>query len=140
MSFVWTPALAVGVDAIDTQHQELFHRVNALLVAIGGQRQEREVLGTLAFLGDYVVRHFEDEERLMRETGYPALPVQLAEHQQLTTAFTRLRTKFARHGIDSVLAKDVESELCDWLVRHVQRTDRALGEWLSARGLAQPAH
>ena len=139
MSFVWTPALAVGVEPIDTQHQELFHRLNALLTAIAGQWRDREVLGTLAFLGDYVVRHFEDEERLMREAGYPALPVQLAEHQQFTTAFARLRSRFARHGIDGAFAKDVESGLCDWLVRHVQRSDRALGEWLSTRSAAQPA-
>jgi hemerythrin len=134
MSLVWTRDLSVGVESIDVQHQELFRRLNALLVAIGDQRQEQEVLVTLAFLGDYVVSHLADEEQLMREIGYPELPVHLAEHGQLSGAFGRLSTRFARHGIDAVLAKDVESELCDWLVRHVQRTDRALGEWLSRRG------
>ena len=137
MTFLWTPELSVGVASIDAQHQELFQRVNALLVAVGGERQESEILATLAFLGDYVVTHFEDEERLMRETGYPAFPIQRAEHEQFTGTFRQLRAKFARHGIDAILAQDVRRDVCDWLVRHVQRTDRALGEWLSARGIAE---
>jgi hemerythrin len=133
MSFAWTPDLAIGVDPIDVQHRELFLRVNSLLEAVGGQRQEREVLEALAFLGSYVVTHLEDEERLMRETGYPGLSDQLVEHGHFINAFGRLRTKFARHGIDAVLAKDVEGELCNWLVRHLQGTDRAFGDWLNGR-------
>jgi hemerythrin len=133
MSFVWTPDLSVGVESIDMQHQELFLRVNSLLLAVGGRRQEPEILGTLAFLGDYVVSHFEDEERLMRKTSYPQLPAHAAEHGQLSKTFGRLRTKFARHGIDALLATDVEGELCAWLVHHVQGTDRELGKWLSER-------
>lgn len=137
MNFLWTPELSVGVASIDAQHQELFQRVNALLVAVGGERQESEILATLAFLGDYVVTHFEDEERLMRETGYPGLAAQRAEHEHFTGAFRQLRAMFARRGIDALLARDVERGVCDWLVRHVQGTDRALGEWLSARGMAE---
>jgi hemerythrin len=133
MRFVWTPALSVGVESIDVQHQELFQQVNALLVALGGQRQDEEILGTLAFLAAYVVRHFEDEERLMRETSYPRLPAHVAEHAQFAKTFGVLRARFARHGIDAVFASDVEAELCHWLVQHVQGTDRALGEWLSGR-------
>jgi hemerythrin len=137
MSFVWTPDLSVGVESIDIQHQELFLRVNALLAVVKNGPQEQEVLQMLAFLGDYIVRHFEDEEQLMQKTGYPGLARQLAEHQQLMAAFKRLRTKFARHGIDAMLAKDVEGEVCDWLVRHVQVTDRALGEWIAGGNRAE---
>ena len=136
MTFAWTPDLSVGIAAIDTQHQELFQRANALLVAVGGRRQEHEVLATLAFLGDYIVTHFDDEERLMRAAAYPGLPVQRAEHEQFAGAFRQLRTKFARHGIDALLAQDIQTEVCDWLVRHVQGTDRELGAWLSARKTA----
>lgn len=138
MSFVWTPALSVGVTTIDRQHQELFQRLNALLVAMGGQKEEGEVLATLGFVGEYVVTHFEDEERVMREESYPGLAYHLAEHGRFVDTFQRLRTRFARHGIDARLGKDVEVELCDWLVQHVQGTDRALGQWLSAAGAPQP--
>jgi hemerythrin len=135
MTFVWTSDLSVGVDAIDLQHQELFLRTNSLLVAIGDRRAEGEILTTLAFLGDYVVSHFEDEERLMQAAGYPGLAEHVAEHGRLTKAFDRLRRKFALGGIDELLVEDVERELCAWLVHHVQGTDRALGGWvLRGRG------
>ncbi len=139
MSFVWTPALSVGVDSIDAQHRELFGRVNALLVAVGGNHEEQEILRTLAFLGTYVVGHFGDEELLMRETRYPGLALHLSLHAQLDEEFSSLRTRFSRRGLDARFARDVRAKVCGWLVEHVQGTDRALGEWLSARGLSQHA-
>jgi len=139
MSFVWTPALAVGIDSIDAQHRELFPRVNALLEAVGGNREEQEILRTLAFLGNYVVGHFGDEELLMRETRYPGLALHLSLHAQFDEEFSSLRTTFSRCGLDATFARKVRTKVCDWLVQHVQGTDRALGEWLSARGLAPHA-
>ncbi len=138
MSFAWTPALSVGVATIDRQHQELFQRVNALLVAVGGQREDNEVLSTLGFLGEYIVTHFEDEERVMQERAYPGFAFHLGEHRRLVGTFERLRQKFARHGVDRLLTEEVEAELCDWLVQHVQGTDRALGQWLSQREPSPP--
>lgn len=139
MSFVWTPALSVGVDSIDAQHRELFRRVNALLVAVGGDREEQEILRTLAFLGNYVVGHFGDEELLMRETMYPGIALHLSLHARFDETFSSLRARFARQGMEATFATEVRTEVCDWLVQHVQGTDRALGEWLAARGLAQHA-
>lgn len=44
MSVVWTEeAYGTGVAEIDAQHQTLFDRVNALLLACEGDRPEREI-------------------------------------------------------------------------------------------------
>ncbi|MEW8385035.1 MAG: bacteriohemerythrin, partial [Candidatus Thiodiazotropha taylori] len=70
------------VDVCDTQHKELFNRVNALNDAVStGARQE--IGTTLDNLIDYVVVHFETEERLMEERGYKGLDAHKEEHKQL---------------------------------------------------------
>ncbi len=137
MSFVWTPTLSVGIDSIDAQHEELFRRVSALMVVAGRTREEGEVLRTLAFLGEYIVTHFGEEELLMREAGYPGLAVQVVQHARFTETFGRLRARFARHGLDAAFAAEVRSEVCDWLVQHIEGSDRAMGEWLAGRGLGR---
>jgi hemerythrin len=135
-TFAWTPELAVGVEAIDAQHRELFARVDALLRAAREGRGPVEALHVLGFLGEYVVEHFALEEALMREGAYPGLAAHRAEHAALERRFAALRTSFARAGADDALAESIEAELCGWLVRHVAGTDRALGAWCAARPAA----
>ena len=137
--FAWTPDLSVGVEAIDAQHRELFDRVSALLSAVASRREADEVFRTLAFLGDYVIAHFEDEERLMQVEGYPDLPQQLAEHAHFHARFNQLCRKFARAGVDATLSVDLRHVVCDWLVHHVRGSDAALGRWLNAREAALEA-
>jgi len=131
MTFTWTPALSVGVPSIDAQHQELFRRTQCLLLAVGDGVGGREVLRTLAFLGDYVATHFDEEEAAMHASGYPDLAPHAAEHLQFRQSFGRLRDLFAGGGLSAGLVQDVEREVCRWLEQHLQRTDRAMGQWLS---------
>ncbi|MHB9035807.1 MAG: hemerythrin domain-containing protein, partial [Armatimonadota bacterium] len=59
MAVQWTPDLAVGVREIDDQHRELFKRVNDLLEAMSKGKGRDEIAKVVAFLGNYVVTHFE---------------------------------------------------------------------------------
>jgi hemerythrin len=133
MSFTWTPDLAVGVERIDEQHRELFRRVAALAVASRAGAGAAAAYGTLAFLGDYVVAHFADEEALMREVGYPDLAAHATEHAGFLATFQHLRLAFARGGADGELAAEVERELCAWIRQHVTGSDRCIGEHVRAR-------
>lgn len=134
MAFAWTPELAVGVEQIDEQHRELFRRAGALFVASRDGSGPLAVVRTLAFLGEYVVAHFADEEALMRDVGYPDLAAHAAEHAGFLARFQRLRAGFARGGADADLADDVEREVSAWLRQHVSGSDRSIGEHVRARG------
>jgi len=70
MSIKWTPALAVGVSAIDQQHKELFDHVAKLIDAMKNS-DAAEVGRLMDFLGAYVVEHFRMEEGLMQRYAYP---------------------------------------------------------------------
>lgn len=137
MGMSWTPKLAVGVQSIDTQHQELFVRVNALLDALASQKGEGEVRKVVAFLGDYVVSHFAGEERLMQQHGYPDYAAHKKIHDAFVAEFVKLRSDLEKQGASASLAVQLNRKLGDWLLDHIGRTDRALGAFLQKKGAAR---
>jgi hemerythrin len=129
----WTPALAVGVEPIDAQHQELFRRAEQLIAALrAGDRGE--VVPVLAYLEDYAVHHFAMEERLMREVGYPGLAEHVAAHEGFRAEYVEMARRFARTGPTAYVALTVHNWLSDWLRKHLGGLDLELGKFLAARG------
>jgi hemerythrin len=128
----WTPALAVGDRDIDDQHRELFRRAARLVAALrGGDRGE--VSPTLAYLDAYVVHHFEGEERLMRELGYPGLAVHAAAHGAFREEFGAMARDFEARGPTALVAVTLHNWLSGWLREHLGGVDLELGRFLSRR-------
>lgn len=131
-SLQWTPALAVGVAEIDAQHRELFRRAERLITTLrAGDRGE--VLPLLAYLDEYVVHHFEAEERLMKEVGYPGREAHAAVHQAFRADFAALVRDFRRTGPTALVALTVHNWLSDWLRMHLCGVDLELGRFVAAR-------
>jgi len=128
MSLVkWTPSLAVGVEAIDTQHQELFRRIEVVIEALQTGRDAGEVRGLLTFLEEYVQYHFQAEEAEMVRTLYPGFAQHRGEHQEFIRDLNLLLAEYARNGQSAHFAVRVNNRVGIWLVNHVMRSDRALG-------------
>jgi hemerythrin len=73
MALEWTENLSVGVELIDTQHRELIHRFSSLIDACQEHRAKDKITELLAFLDDYVVFHFGEEQQLMALYGLKAI-------------------------------------------------------------------
>jgi len=128
----WTPTLAVGIAEIDEQHQELFRRAERLISALrAGDRGE--VLPLLAYLDEYVVHHFEVEERVMREARYPGLEAHAAAHAAFRKDFAAMVRDFRRTGPTALVALTIHNWLSDWLRQHLGEMDRELGGFLASR-------
>ncbi len=128
----WTPALAVGVAAVDAQHQELFRRAERLIVALrGGDRTEVEPL--IGYLSDYVISHFQAEDRLMRESAYPQLEEHNREHARFRRRFAELFAGYQKKGPTALVAMTLHNWVQDWLRNHIAGMDQELGRWLSDR-------
>ncbi|MCG2807978.1 MAG: hemerythrin domain-containing protein, partial [Coriobacteriia bacterium] len=80
--FEWSADLETGQADIDDQHRHLFELANKLQDAALAADQDAEdtVEDTIYELTDYVVQHFNDEEELMTEHGYPSLSSHRALH------------------------------------------------------------
>ncbi|MCM2333689.1 MAG: bacteriohemerythrin, partial [Anaeromyxobacteraceae bacterium] len=125
----WDPSLAVGHDAIDAQHRELFLRLDRLIAAMGaGDRQE--IVRLFDFLGGYVVEHFGMEQQLMESVGYPAYPSHKAAHERFVRDYQDLRRSFEANGATASITLKVKDWTGEWLRAHIGQTDRQLAAFL----------
>ncbi len=131
-TIVWTPRLAVGIEAIDQQHQELIRRLNLLVEAMKKGKGKDQVEQVLAFLEDYVVIHFKDEETVMQRYHYPR--EDFGEHRQAHRAFVRQvqqsKTQLAQQGVTLSFVVNLQMTLAEWLIDHIGKTDVAMATYL----------
>ncbi|MBF0328781.1 MAG: hemerythrin family protein [Nitrospirae bacterium] len=127
--FKWTPSLSVGVDVIDLQHQELFMLFEGISMDIQEYKGQERVSKALAFLDDYVRKHFSLEEKYMRVLKYPDYDSHMSEHKEFIENLGALREHFEK-GDMSTLIYEITGVISHWLVRHVANTDKALGSFL----------
>ncbi len=133
----WTNKLATGIRTIDSQHQELFKRINNLVLAIKQQRCRSEIDGTIKFLDDYARIHFSEEEKHMRETNYPGIEEQQEDHRKYLSALAELKDQAAQpriQGSSYDLSAATNQIVVDWIVAHIMRLDMKFGEYLKKRG------
>ncbi len=128
----WTPSLAVGIDEIDAQHQELFRRA-AQFVSSLEDRSRRDVGSLLAYLRLYAVTHFGTEEERMRESDYAGYAAHKAEHDGFIRELIKMSDEHERRGGPGLQPLRVAAFLGDWLERHVSSTDVALAQHLLTR-------
>ena len=67
----WDRALETGIAAIDNQHKQWIAATNALFEAHQRGKGVKEIARTMAFLVEYTLKHFNDEEESQEKYGYP---------------------------------------------------------------------
>jgi hemerythrin len=131
--FVWNDSYSVKVELCDAQHKKLFAIINDLAEAMRTGKGNAVVNRTVGELVQYTRTHFQQEEALLRKANYP----QLASHQELHRKFmndVEALQKQARQGI-AASAVEVLNMLRDWLLNHIQKTDKAYSGFLNAAGI-----
>jgi len=130
MAISWTEDLATGVDDIDTQHKELFSRINMLLEACNQGKGRLEVGNVIDFLEGYVIAHFAEEERWMIAHKYPAYPEHKAQHLEFMRNFSKLKAGFEKDGPGVHVVVTTNQMVVDWLRTHIRKLDKALAAFL----------
>lgn len=128
----WRAALEVGHAKIDSEHRSLVDALNRLHAAMKQGKGKDEIEKTLLFLKDYTVEHFKGEEKMMMAYRYPGTDAHCAIHADLVKEVSTLIANF--QSGKTVLTSAVFDFLEDWLVKHIQGEDKALGEFLKSKG------
>lgn len=125
----WDPSLETGSPTVDSQHQELFSIINDLHAACTDGDAKACIQEILVRLTDYVNMHFEDEERLMEQCDYPALPRMdhMSAHRKLREDALDLVGQYDRGEVATVLP--LANFLMTWLRTHIRETDTKLVEY-----------
>ncbi|MGH2271304.1 bacteriohemerythrin [Anaerohalosphaeraceae bacterium U12dextr] len=138
MGFIqWQDSFSVGVPAMDIQHKQLVAMVNQLYEAMRTSKGDAVVQTILPSLVQYTKTHFNSEEKLMHEAGYPDIAAHQALHHKLAMQVGDLMDKIKSGKM--VPTVSVATFLKDWLVNHIQGQDKHYGAFIAQHQLVGAA-
>ena len=129
----WTKKLSVNIAEIDTEHRRIIEFINELDAAMK-QGKGKDVLGDIITgLMDYTVTHFKKEENYFEQFKYP----KTFAHQQEHKVFIRKVSSFKKDldQDDHLLSIEVLIFLSEWLVNHINGSDKKYGKLFNDKGL-----
>ncbi len=131
--FQWNQEYSVNVGQLDEQHKKLVEMINTLDNSMKSGDRIETIRVILDELLDYTAYHFETEERLLVQYGYPRVENHRKEHDALSWRVLDLRTRFDSGA--GVEAKEILDFLTDWLKNHILFSDKQYGSFLNSKGL-----
>jgi len=129
----WSNDFRIGIPAIDAQHKRLFELIQDLTDALHSGLRGSDVARTLESLDQYKTRHFQLEEKYMRESGYPGLAEQQEAHGYFGLRFGQLRESLEDRGVTLEIMNFIQAELSRWITEHVTGLDKEFGKFYQTR-------
>ncbi len=130
----WKEEYSVGIEALDKDHRKLLNLINQFQTAAlyrTGIEFEQEAFDALV---EYTRTHFNREEALMEEHGYPDFEAHQDLHRKMITQVEESMAQHANEGRQVPLERTVEF-LQDWLLNHINGTDQKYSEFLKSKGV-----
>lgn len=130
---VFDNSIRLGLQEIDKQHQKLVSLINQLHKIMKlrlGNKKAAEILDELV---EYTTSHFGYEEKIMREYKYEDLVEHTIKHVDLIGKVGDFQKQFKQGN--ALLTMDLMDFLKDWLVNHIQGTDKKYAPFFKSKGL-----
>ncbi len=129
----WEDKYSVGILIIDEQHKKLFDLINKTIYVEGHGDSKLALMEIIEQMTDYAIKHFKAEEAYMREFNYPEYQDHKKEHDDFfdhTLVYFDKVVKDDRH-----VSNELHEYLTQWLVNHIQGTDRQYIDCFKKNGL-----
>lgn len=120
--FDWQDVYSVGIEKMDSQHRKLFEIANAFLAAFERGEPRAALVAIFDELAAHTVRHFTDEERLMRECGYAGFDRHKLSHEKFVARVLgyKRRIESVEPGVEAHAMNVIKT----WLNAHLLGMDR----------------
>lgn len=128
MLIEWNERLEIGHPLIDSEHRYLIRLINNLYEQYIAGKLSSHLAEVFTHLAKYVHVHFENEEALMKEIGYPELSEHQEEHRKLIDQAINLSEKFM-DGSETVTDETILF-LQDWALHHISESDMKIKKFL----------
>ena len=139
----WNTSKELGHPVVDREHRELMELVNRLIDALFDPSAEDEeephwrkqqIADAVDALGKATAAHFDSEESIMAESGFPRLAEHRAQHESLLAQYGEFAEHF-RSANDGSVALALRF-LREWFEYHIEYYDAPMTAWLRERSAA----
>jgi len=137
MPMSWHPEYSVGHPLLDRQHRHLLslcEKVENYLKLDRAKRSVDEFHQLLGQINESTLQHFDTEEALLEQVGYPGRDDHLDEHTAFLTEMTSLTFRAIQGEIDE---EGLHAYLSKWFLHHVLAHDSTYAPYF--RNANQPA-
>lgn len=127
----WSDAMLTGEAGIDEQHQILLNLLNSAAEQLNTSSSRLQLEEIVRDLMSYALYHFDTEEELMLAHAYPhpERNRHLQEHRNFSTTVARLHQDIVQGTL--VTRDELLRFLHDWLLNHILKSDKQLGDFLA---------
>ena len=129
----WDDSYSVGIASLDEDHKRLLNLLNQLQTAAHYQTSDEYVQEAFDALVDYTKYHFQHEEEIMEQHGYPDLEAHRKQHQAMIDEVGKLATAY-KADRDSTIEGTI-TYLQEWLLNHIKGTDKGYSTFLNDKGV-----
>jgi len=129
----WDRALETGYTIVDNQHKQWIAAVNALFEAHQRSKGRKEVERTMAFLVEYTLKHFNDEEELQEKYGDPHSLAHKQNHAEFKNVAQDLAAVLHRDGPTDELISHVCVTISRWMFNHIKQDDLKMAAYIRSK-------
>ena len=122
----WHDDMQLGHPPLDAIHQEFVDLVGRLQTA-----PDDDLPGLMDALLAHARSHFEEENRWMRETGFPSTDCHVEQHDAVLASVIEVHALCARG--EREVCRSLAQALADWFPGHATYLDSALAHWMVHR-------
>lgn len=129
IDFAYVPKVAVDtMNAVHAEEVEQLNRIESLLKRNAPETELSEALETLF---EHTREHFANEERLMREVGFPPYAVHKAEHDRALNEFQLVMMNWRTRKDNAIVRDYICSDVPQWLHQHIASMDTATANFIA---------
>jgi len=131
--FTWHASLADGLKEIDNQHKALFALIERINASPDTETVSNELNDLLMEFIETAKAHFEFEESLLSEAGYPYLNGHTAEHSAIIQSLAEI--------VASTVTTDPETiqnslrNILNWFEEHLHHEDNDYSRFLKEHSI-----
>lgn len=130
----WDDSMSVGSELFDGHHKILIDCLNDLQPLLGKTGCDEKIATVMGRLEEFVLLHFGEEERMLRQVGFPDWRAHKDQHDQMYDLVFKLKSDLENgRALEAAYLHEI---LYSWLIKHIMGDDRQYMNYLARQDQA----
>lgn len=121
----------VVYDPMNDVHAEEVELLNSIESLLASEASQDEIGAAVEALFDHTREHFANEERLMREVGFPPYMMHKSEHDRVLNEFQLTVMDWRSKKDNTILLTYFGTVIPPWLHQHISSMDTVTAQFIA---------